>query len=84
MARFYFELNASGIEALDQEALEFASVSDAVLDAAMALARMMAEALSQPVPRVMFIVVRDERRNAVARVALSLDVQIPLENRGQC
>ena len=83
MARFYFELNASDIEDSDQEGIEFASVSDAALDAAMSLARMMAEAIARPVPNVMFIVVRDEQRKAVARVALSLDIQIPTGNRGE-
>ena len=77
MAQFYLQISPGDNDASVDSTLEFATLTDATVDAATALARMIAEAIAQPVPRIMFVVVRDEQQNAVARVTLSLDIQVP-------
>jgi hypothetical protein len=73
MARFYFDISDGISDFRDLEGIEFAVANDAKLDAALAVAQMMAEAISQPTGRSIFITVRDQAR-AIARVTLSLEV----------
>jgi hypothetical protein len=74
MARFYFDISDGISDFRDVDGVEFAVANDAKLDAALAVAQMMAEAISQPTGRTMFIMVRDQDRAPIARVALSLEV----------
>jgi hypothetical protein len=63
-----------GTEAVarDSDGVEFATAEDASLDAAVALARMMSDAISQPVAQTMFIEICDDGRQPIARLTLSL------------
>lgn len=76
MPRFFFEIvDGSGADPTSTEGLEFATASAATLDAAIALAQMSSDALAQPVPHSMYLVVSNEARQPVARISLSLKIE---------
>jgi glycerol-3-phosphate dehydrogenase len=75
MARFYFDISDGVSDFGDPEGVEFAVANDAKLDGAVALARMMADSISQPTGRIMHITIRDHARRPIARLALSLTMK---------
>jgi hypothetical protein len=75
MPRFYFDVVDENSNIQDDIGVELARVADAKLEAAIALASMMAEAISKPTPHIMFIVIRDETRKPIAKLTISLDTK---------
>ena len=76
MPRFYFEVHEGTSTIDDDEGVELATVADAQIEGAVALARMLADAIRKPVDRTMFILIRDEARSPLCRVTLSLAVTL--------
>jgi hypothetical protein len=75
LPRFFFDLTDGTVIREDDTGVELATVHEAKLEGAVALAWMMAEAISVPSDKIMYIVLRDEARQPLARVALSLTVK---------
>jgi hypothetical protein len=74
--RYFFDIVENSVEELqDDTGVELVSVEMAKVEGAIALARMMAEAISGPSDNIMHIVVRDEARRPLARVVLSLTMK---------
>ena len=75
MPRYFFNIVDGSAETKDDTGVELATVEEAKVEGAVALARMMAEAISGPSDNIMYIVICDEARHPVARVMLSLTMK---------
>ena len=72
LARFSFQLIEDGVVVADEQGLEFEQLELAELDSAIAMAEMMVNRVARPGPQTITVVIRDERREPVARVILTL------------
>ena len=72
MPQFFFDITDGSSCSQDDTGLDLARLENAKMEAAVALAHMLAESVAEPGPKQMFIVVRDEARHPLARLTLSL------------
>ena len=70
--RFFFQLIEDGVVVADEKGLEFEELEIAELDSAIAMAEMMVNRAARPGPQTITVVIRDEKREPVARVILTL------------
>ena len=80
--RYFFDITDRSAEFKDDTGVEFATVEEAKAEGATALARMMAEAVRGPSDHIMYIVVRDEARQPIAQVMLSLTMRDGADRSG--
>lgn len=72
MQRFFFDLMENGVSVSDSNGILLPQLDEAELEAAGAIAQMMAERVSRADLHNMAVVIRDAGRNPVARVSLTM------------
>jgi hypothetical protein len=75
MRLFYFDLCVNGQPIPDLDGVRLAELSDPRLEAAVALAEMLVDAISQSDSHSMDITIRDEARKPLARVSASIKTE---------
>jgi hypothetical protein len=75
MPRYYFQVVEDGVVAVDQKGLEIEELDTAELDAAIAMAEMMANRASAEGTHTITVLISDETKQVVARVILTRTIE---------
>jgi hypothetical protein len=72
MQRFFFDLVEDGVSVSDVDGIVLPELDEAELEAAGAIAQMMAERISRSDRHNMSVVIRDSGRTPLARISLTI------------